>query len=712
MKPNVAGGPTLPGLCGLVCVALGLGASGGSAQVRPDSAAASRSQPDSAVALEPIVVRVLRSSVGAGSPYAVSVAAGEELTRANPGAFLEETLRSLPGLQVQNRFNLASGERVAIRGFGSRAQFGIRGIRVLVDGIPATLADGQTSIDHLDVASVGRVELLRGPGSSLYGNAAGGVLHFESRAPAPDGPEVEARSAAGSDGLRTLLGALSGTVDGVGYRASVSRFTYDGFRRDPVADDGSTYGRQARTIVNGIFDVPVSSGRIRVVANGLDMAAANAGSLSSALLAEGDRQAYRFNVVQDTREDARQGQVGVTWTGGLGALDGEVSAWGIHRDFEGRIPSDVVGFDRNAGGARALFRGESETGVGTLALGGGVELELQSDDRRNWANESGDKGALSLDQQERVRGTGFFLDGRLETMPGLSVLAGLRYDRFRFEADDRFLQDGADDSGVRVMDALSPSVGVVAEPAGGVELFANLSTSFETPTTTELGNRPDGAGGFNPQLDPTRALTVEGGVRGRVGDTWSLEATLFHTALEDELVPFQVPSSPGRTFYRNAGRSHHQGWEMAAEGRPSADVWTRVAYTRVDGRFDAYATDAGSFSGNRIPGLAPYRLDGTVTLERGAGFLEVRGLYQDAMPVDDANEHASPPYFLADVRVGLENVRAGSLMASPYVVVANALNRGYVTAVVVNAFGQRYYEPGPGCTWEVGLNVLLGGTGR
>ena len=663
------------------------------------------------MAIEPIFVRVLRSSSGSGSPYAVSVAAGAELERANPGAFLEETLRSIPGLQIQNRYNLASGERLAIRGFGSRAQFGIRGVRILVDGIPATLADGQTSIDHLDPAALGRVELLRGPGSSLYGNAAGGVLHFESLPPSPGAPQIEARTAIGSDGLLTLLGGVSGTTSALGYRATLSRFTYDGFRRDPVADDGSTYGRQERTILNAIVDVPLSDGQLRFVANGLDMAAANAGSLSSELLAQGDRQAYRGSVLQDTREDATEGRAGVTWTGTLAGLDGEVSAWGLHRDFEGRIPSDVVGFGRNAGGARALFHGGARTGLGALSLGGGVELETQSDDRQNWENHGGDKGALSLDQLERVRGTGAFAQGRLELGADVSLLAGMRWDRYRFEAIDHFLTDGADDSGVRIMDALSPSAGVVVRPMGGVELYGSIATSFETPTTTELGNRPDAAGGFNPDLDPTKARTVEGGVRVRVADAWSVEASLFHTGLRDELVPFEVPSSPGRTFYRNAGKSHHQGAEVSVEGRPAPWAWTRVAWTRIDARFDAYATDAGSFAGNRIPGLAPWRADGTLTLEHARGFVEVRGLYQDAVPVDDANAHAASPYFLADVRLGFERLRAGSIQAAPWVAVANALDRRYITAVVVNAFGQRYYEPGPGRTLEVGMRVQLGGGG-
>ncbi|HSG06843.1 MAG TPA: TonB-dependent receptor [Longimicrobiales bacterium] len=659
--------------------------------------------------IEPVVVRVLRSTVGTGTPYAVSVAAGDEISLGNAGAYLEQALRALPGLQIQNRFNLASGERIAIRGFGARAQFGIRGVRVLVDGIPATLPDGQTALDHLDIPSLGRVEMLRGPGSALYGNAAGGVLHFESRAPAQGGTEVEVRSAAGSNGLRTASGSLSGSAGGVGYRAGVTRYGYDGFRRDPVADDGSTYGRQERTVVNGMVDVAVGSGMLRVVANGLDLAADNAGSLSQTLLDQGDRQAYRFSVLQQTREDIRQGQLGLTWTGPLGALDGEVSTWGIRRDFEGRIPSDVVAFDRNAGGFRALFHGSSRDGGSLITLGGGVEAEFQSDDRRNWENERGERGALSLDQQERVRSTGLFVQARVEPAPNVAVLAGARYDRFTFRAEDRFLTDGTDDTGERAMRAFSPSLGLMVEPTDGLELFGSLATAFETPTTTELANRPEGAGGFNPDLDPTRALTVEGGVRARPGSAWSVEATLFRTDLKNELVPFEVSSSPGRTFYRNAGESSHTGWEVTVEARPSAAITARLAYTRVDARYDDYVLSGTDYEGNRIPGLAPHRVDGWVTLRRADGFLELRGLYQDAIPVTDANDAEAPAGFLGDVRVGLRNTRLAGVDLSPFVAVANVFDRRYDASVVVNAFGGRYFEPGPGRTFQIGVAATWGG---
>jgi iron complex outermembrane receptor protein len=668
--------------------------------------------PDSVVEIAPVLVRVLRSTVGSGAPYPVSIASRTELQRGTTGASLEEALRALPGLQMQNRFNLAAGERVVIRGFGARSQFGIRGIRVLVDGIPATLPDGQTTLDHVDPGSLERVEMLRGPGAASYGNAAGGVLHLESLPPASGPAHLDVRSAVGSNGLRSHYGAVTGTSGSLGYRATVSRYTFDGFRTDPVADDGSTYGRSTRTVVNGSLALSAGSGTLRIHLNALDMASENPGSLSSTLLAEGDRQAYRFNVIQQTLEDVRQGQVGLRWEGSVGGLETELATWGIRRDFAGRIPPSVIEFDRNAGGTRALVRGARRTGLGDLTWRGGLEIELQRDDRRNWENDGGEKAALSLDQLERVRGTGAFLQGRLDLTPRLGASAGLRYDRFRFEVADRFLSDAKDDSGTRAMHAISPSVGLVYTAGRQVELFASASTFFETPTTTELANRPDGEGGFNGDLDPTRGRTWEGGARGRIGEVWSTEIALFRTSLEEELVPFEVPTDPGRTFFRNAGRSHHQGWEVTVEGRPTRSLWTRLAYTRVDGRFDEYAVDGTDFAGNRIPGLAPFRVDGRVALEGASGFAEVRMLYQDAMPVDDANAAESGGHAITDIRVGLNSLAAGGISLSPFASVSNVLDRAYDTSVVVNAFGGRFYEPGPGRSFQFGLRASWGPRAR
>ncbi|MEX2465380.1 MAG: TonB-dependent receptor [Gemmatimonadota bacterium] len=679
----------------------------GLAMARP--AAAWQEPPDSVVELSPVLVRVLGGSIGIGTPYAISVVRGAELRRASADAFLDDALRAVPGVQIQNRFNFAVGERLSVRGFGARAQFGIRGVRALVDGIPATLPDGQSTLDHLDLSSLGRVEILRGPNATLYGNAAGGVLHFRTLDPASQGRGIRLGTTTGSHGLLTVQGSTTGTLGAASYRVGFNHLEYDGFRRNPVADDGSTYGGAARTVVNSVVSMPVGNGTLRLVANGADLDADNPGSLPETMLETEDRPAWGFNVSSRTGKLVQQGQLGATWSEGRGSDLSEVSIWGIRRELENPIPGTIIGVDRNAGGARAIVTRPVDVGFGTLSVGSGAELELMRDDRFNWENESGSKGDLTLSQLENVRGTGVFGQLRLDLEPHVSLLAGLRYDRIRFSADDRFVAGGdPDDSGSRTMSAFSPSAGLVVGAGHGIELFGSVARSFESPTTTELVNRPESAGGFNPALDPQTGTTFEGGLRAR-RSAWSVEATLFRTDLEGELIPFEVPTDPGRQYFRNAGASHHMGWEITVDARPLPGADLRVAYTRVDARFDAYETETDDFSGNRVPGLAPYRVDALGSYTRGPGFVELRALYQDEVPTNDAGTAAAAPYFLADLRAGLSEVGSGSTRISPYVAVANLFDRRYIGSVAVNAFGSRYFEPGPGRTFRLGIDVAWGG---
>jgi len=671
--------------------------------------AAAQERPDSVVELAPVLVRVLGSSIGTGTPYSVSVTEGAELRRGSSNAFLDEALRAVPGLQIQNRFNFAVGERLSIRGFGPRAQFGIRGVRALVDGIPATLPDGQSTLDHLDLSSLDRVEILRGPNATLYGNAAGGVLHFRSLDPASQGTTARFGSTVGSHGLLTLDGSASGSTGDVGYRLGFNHLEYDGFRRNPVADDGTTYGQATRTVVNGVVTVPAGRGTLRFVVNGADLDAENPGSLAAGSIDDDDRPAWSGNVNGRTSKQVRQGQIGASWSeGGPGNASTELATWGIRRELENPIPGTIVGVDRNAGGARALLNRPVPLAFGTLIWGSGAEVEVQKDDRQNWANMAGEKGALRLSQLEDVLATGVFGQLRLDLPAGVSLHTGVRYDRIRFEAEDRYFEGGdPDDSGVRTMSAVSPSAGIVVTASPGVELFGSVARSFESPTTTELANRPTGAGGFNPDLDPQKGTTFEGGFRARAA-RWSLEATLFRTELEGELIPFEVPTNPGRQYFRNAGASNHTGWEVTAEGRPSEPLHMRVAYTRVDARFDRYVTGSSDFSGNRIPGLAPYRVDGLASYTQGPAFLEFRGVYQDAVPVNDQGTAETRPYFVADVRAGLTEIGSGAARLSPYFAVSNLLDRRYTGSVAVNAFGGRFFEPGPGRTFRIGMAVTWG----
>ena len=693
------------------------------------------------IPLAPIEVRILRTPIlQNAAPLAVSVLTEEDLQRGRSGFFIEEALQGLPGVQVQNRFNPAVGERVAIRGFGAQATFGLRGIRVVVDGIPATLPDGQSSLDHLDVGSLGRVEAIRGPASALFGNASGGVLSFTTRDP-PDTPyNIEVMGVTGSDGLRRSQLTASGTVNETGYLVTVSGQTWDGYRvvapsdtrprADTVCASGANagglddrtgcYGGSDRLGLNARVTTPLAGGQLALTANVLDLDAENAGSK----VADTDdfREINDLYLRFRTGKTLEQQQGGIRWTGPLGTLEGDFSVYGVHRTINNPIPFDVIDLSRKGGGARAQLGSTISTGLGDLQWLGGVEYELQKDDRSEIAAGFGSglpaPGATPFqDQAEDVRSYGVFLQGTLELPGGAIALAGLRYDNHDFTVEDRVpvTEDNADDSGSRTMDALSPSLGISFPVGESVNLFGSVGTVFNTPTTSQLGNREDAAGGFNPNLDPLRGESYELGIRGTVGSNAAFEVTGYQTNLRDELIRFEVPDFEDVSFFRNVGESRHRGIE-ATLSVASTDGLFRgdVTYTHTDAKFLEYTVGDDDFSGNRIPGVAPYRAQARLRVSPSYWWVEVVASHVSEVHVIDANRRdgmriVAPSYELVNLRVGLEEIALGGINVSPWVALINALDEDYIASIAVNAFGGRFFEPGPNQSFQVGLRARFGG---
>ncbi len=668
--------------------------------------AAAQEPPGSIVAIDSVTVNITRGPTRVGrSPYAVSVLSGRELRLGNSGFSLEEAVQALPGVQIQNRYNYSVGEKVSIRGFGARSQFGVRGVKILVDGIPATLADGQGTLDHLDLGSLGRVEVLRGPSSALYGNGAGGVLSFETRPPPNVGIRQEAKAVVGENGLFRFQSTTSGTTGVTGYIVSVSTLAYDGFRTHP-STPGALYGLTDRVTINTQVSSPVGTGTLKVTANYFDLSSENPGQLPQSFLDEGNLQAWGFNVAQNTRKDVRQGQLGASWTGSIGSINSQFVGWGLFRELDNPIPPRVVDLSRTAWGARALFFTDAAERPGEVQWLGGFDADFQRDDRLNFDNEGGERGTLTLDQFETVRAIGVFLQTRGRLTERLSVVGALRYDRFRFAVDDALITNGnPDDSGDRIMSALSPSLGLHIRLSESFSIYGNLGTAIMTPTTTELANRPSGQGGFNPGLDPVRSITFEVGARGVASDRVGYEVAAFYTALDDELIAFEDPVQEGRTFFRNAGSSRYAGVEAALRTTLAGGVSGRVAYTYVAAVFDEFRVDGDVFDDNRIPGLAPHRLDALLRVSRRSWYGEIRGDYVDRVPVDNGNSAFADSYGLIDLRTGLDRFRLGRLAVSPFGGVTNLFDTEYSASVSVNAFGGRFFEPGPGRAFYIGLGA-------
>lgn len=661
----------------------------GSAQ-RPDSIPA-----DTVITIAPLEVEVLRSlGEGARTPYAVAGLGPADLSPDRPSAFLADAISAIPGLEIQNRFNFAVGERLSVRGFGARAQFGVRGLRVFLDGVPATMPDGQTTLDHVNPQAMERAELLRGPGAALYGNGAGGVLLLRSRRPEPGG-RLTFWSQAGSYGFLQLSGAAERATENSASRVQITRMGYDNFRG---LEAGGTYGEAERWTATASHQMELGGGELRISAAAVDLDAENPGSLPEEALEDPTRPAWGFNVARGTGKEVQQFQLGAAWERQGESLETRAALWGLSRDVNNPIPTAIIDLGRTALGGRVALGGSS----GPLRWDAGVDLETQMDDRQNFTNEgAAEAGEQTLAQDETVNALGVFAAAAF-TRDIFNVHAALRYDRFGFEADDRLVGPGdPDESGSRTMDAWNPSVGAALD-FGAVKSFASVSTFLQTPTTSELANRPDGAGGFNPDLEPTRGWTSELGIRGNLAGGVGWELVGFYTSLRDELVPFEVPSDPGRSFFRNVGESSHQGLEAALRFSFEAGLTGRLAYTWVDARFES-----GDFDGNQIPGRAPHLLDVQAEQRFGQGFLGLRTRWTGAIPVDDENTAEAEGYVLVDVRAGMNGFQIGTTRVTPWVSVQNLFDEVYVSSVAVNAFGSRFFEPGPDRTFQAGVEVGL-----
>jgi iron complex outermembrane receptor protein len=655
--------------------------------------------------LAPTVVTVTRIPLELSrAPFAVGVTDRAEIQRGKPGFALDEALGGIAGVQVDNRFNYALGERIAIRGFGARAQFGTRGVRVLLDGIPMTIADGQTALNNVDVSTLARAEVIRGPASALHGNASGGVIQLESDAVVSDralGGTL--RTDVGEHGLLRQRLQLGGRKDSTAYSVSGSRMFFDGYRQwNDATNDHVGFRvrhRQARR------DVAVTG-------NWVEYDAKNPGGLTAALLQTNRDTAAPINFSNRTGERGRQGQLGAAWREQFQRLGVELSVHGLRRQVDNPIPFTIVAVDRDAGGARlALVTRRSIAGRG-LTLASGAELQVQRDHRRNFANNGGVRDTVNLDQDEAVDNTALFIQGSFGIASNLLVMAGARLDRVRFDVTDNFIQPAnPDDSGERTMRAATPSVGLTWSPTGSIDVYANYAESFDTPTTSELANQPSGAGGMNQGLDPQRVRSVEVGWKHRVrlGSTAaSYRVAAYRARVEDALIPFELTPG-GRSYYQNAGSTKNRGIEVEAMLVFPKSLSLRTTYTHTDARFDEFVETRGGvtnvYNGKQVPAVAANRADATLSFQPNRFFADFETRSVSSIQVDNANTQRSPSYTIHSARLGLRNVRAGGVELEPSLGVLNLFDREYNTSVAVNANGGRFFEPGPPRSVYGGLNA-------
>ena len=646
-------------------------------------------------------------------PFAISSLRPDSAAPGQTHTQVDQTLSLLPGVTVANRTNPSQDTRVSVRGFGARSQFGARSIRILRDGIPLTLPDGQTPIDYLDLESVGRVEVIRGPAAALYGNASGGVIDLRSAA-APAVPlAVQARSWNGGDGFERYTGLFGGSVGPTRYEGNIGRTQSDGYRQ---------YAHQRLTNAFTRVATKVGGSELSLIGMGLDMPLAeNPGALTRAQADSAPDQADRLSVQKKARKVVHQVQLGLsdrTPIAGNGELTAQV--YGGTRTLYNPLTFAVVGVDRRQGGAGARITMPWTLAASTNRTSAGIDAQWLNDARKNWANCNAvptanascpslqsEKGVLTLDQRELVSSVGPYVRDEID-IGRVRATAGVRADRVRFEVRDRFLTDGRDDSGERSMNAVSPMLGLAARVSPFQSFYATVGSAFETPTTTELGNQADGSAGLNRDLKPQYSTTYEVGTKGAAIANFQYDVALFDTEVRDELIPFEVPGGNGRTYYRNAGRTRRQGVELgvSTEVGPVSIVGT---YALSHFRFRDFVNKTTQYAGNAIPGIPEHQAQLAATWHLPRAFVVAEALAKSQVWVNDANSAAAPGFAVFNLRVG-GTASFGKPWLSPMIGVQNLFDRHYIGSVAVNASGAttattKFYEPAPARTWFVGLSA-------
>jgi len=707
---------TLPLVAGVVfqCVTTaGYGQDSTSAPLPAVPSSDSVASPPRRTTLDPVVITVTR---GAGTspldaPFAMSVLRPDSARPGQRHTALDESLALVPGLTAVNRTNPSQDPRISIRGFGARSAFGVRGVRVLRDGMPLTLPDGQTPVDYLSLESVDRIEVIRGAASALYGNASGGVIDLRTTAPPATRLGGELRQWLGdyaSSRTTIKLGGISGSAY---YQADASLTRSGGFR---------IYSRQRAT--SGFARVGAILGgtdyALQMLALDLGLAE-NPGALTLAQFQSDPRLADQPSVNKLARKEVRQIQVGMTANRQLARDEISASAYIGGRSLYNPLTFAVVDFGRRTFGASGRYT-HAFTTAKPNRLTVGFDLQGQNDSRRNFANCNDnpslttptsscpvvgvERGTLTLDQRELVSGLGAYLNDEFRITERFRVSGGLRADNVNFEVRDRLIGGtNPDDSGERTLHAVTPYVGIVARIADDRSIYANISSAFETPTATELGNHPDGGAGINQQLAPQKSITYEVGSKGGVGRTFFYDVALFSTRVRDELVPYEILGSGGRRYFRNAGRTNRRGGELgiSAEAGP---ILMNGSYSYSDFRFARFVTDSGVFDGKRIPGIPIHRGQASATISRGVVFGVIEAEAAASAFVDDANTARAPAYQVVHLRGGARRV-FGLSAASVVAGVQNLFNRAYSPSLSVNAARGKFFEPAVGRTVFVGLTI-------
>ena len=619
-------------------------------------------------------------------PLSVSIKNFRDEKNYNSQSSFSDFTRNTPGLFTSSSNNFSQDLRISIRGFGARSAFGIRGIKLIVDGIPETTPDGQSQLDNLPLGLVSSVEILRGPNANLYGNSSGGVISINTLTKSSE-KHYRYSGIFGAYQYQSLQ--RTRILD---WNSSSLIIHYDKRRSNGYRDQS---GYKSNILNLKYINDLDNKNKIAWQINYTDSPYAyDAGGLKLSEVENDRRQARKNNIDYDTYEKVKHLKTGISWN----HKRNENSFFDSYffyqkRDFFTKLPFNfggVISLDRDYYGLGTKYtkRYALDNRSRTLVLG--LDYLNQSDERKRYKNDLGVKGEITFDQIERFKSTGLYILSQTSYDSGFLVRYGIRYDVNIIRTDS---------SSSIMLDKLNPSLGLSYKVNSNDNIFFSFGTSFETPTLNELSNNPNGEG-LNEDLKSSSSLNYEIGWRKEVSNL-TLEAIAYVISSENEILPYELEQFPGKNFYQNVGSTSRYGLELNSQlsfkgGR------INLSYTLSKNKFEDFLIDNNNLADNLIPGIPSQMLDLDIIfkLSRDRSLIISNRLIGERY-ADNANETLISSYNLLNIKYSKEIFSSSEIFLG----VNNAFNQEYFDNIRINAFGKRYYEPAPKRNFYFGINL-------
>jgi iron complex outermembrane receptor protein len=664
-----------------------------------------------------VVVSASRSAQRSfDAPAAIGSVDRAVIEQGGPQVNLSESLNRVPGLTVLNRQNYAQDLQVSIRGFGARSPFGIRGIRLLVDGIPATTPDGQGQGSTVSLTSTERIEVLRGPLAQMYGNSSGGVIQAFTRS-APAAPEFDASLYTGSFGMQRTDWQYAGRVGSYGLVADYSTFDIDGFRANSTTERKQFNGKLSfdaneKTQVNVVlnrFDMPLARDPL-----GLTQAEWQTDPTQAGLnaISRGVRKIVLQNqlgATLETQVDASRSVLVRAYTGTRDNLQYQAGIFGV-------TPTGAwVGLERSYYGVGLQYKAQSKLGTVPINWVAGYDYDLSSELRQAGAAASGEKTSTTRNEDNQAKNSDLFLQGTALLSEQWSAVAGLRRSQVNLKSDDHYFVDGIDGSGSVSFAQTSPVLGLTYHASENLNLFATYGKGFESPTLNEVAYSGAGIAGFNTGIRASSSKHLELGAKWQPNPSSRVDFSVYQIQSSDEIVV--ASSAGGNTLYKNAPGTQRNGWELAGKTLLTEKVSLTVSASQIDATYsEAFVAGTTAVaSGNYIPGIpqsfvfsellwtqAP--MDGS---RKGRALGSQVGLEltrAGRLYANDTNTASADGYTSFNLKASNTWKVAGSLLTA-YARIDNLTDEKYVGSVIVNQATSRFYEPAPGRNWTLGLRL-------